>query len=155
MGTVNHRLPLIHPSALDVGMAQSASTGFGVLDVGLRRDVLNVELPAVYPPNGATDVPTAWDGTETPDPAPGIPRPLGYPITAAFARYQEVEWLATELRDAAGTRLDVSSPRTDWMRAVAIVPHQPLAPGQTYTARIEAIVDDATVTKEWSFTARP
>ena len=72
----------------------------------------------------------------------------------AFARYQQVEWVATELRDAAGTRLDVSSPRTDWMRAVAIIPHRPLSPGATYTARVEAIVDGATVTKAWSFTAR-
>ena len=154
MTTVNHRLPLIHPSALDVGMAHSASAGFAIIDVGLRRDRLDVELPSVYPPNGATDVPTEWDGAETPDPAPGVPRPLGYPITVAFARYQQVAWVATELRDAAGTRLDVSSPRTDWMRATAIIPHRPLAPGQTYTARIEAIVDDATVTKEWSFTTR-
>ena len=154
MDTVNHRLPLIHPSALDVGMAQSAGNGFAIIDVGLRRDVLDVELPAVYPPNGASDVPTLWDGVETPDPAPGVPRPLGYPITAAFARYQQVAWVATELRDAAGTPLEVSSPRTDWMRAVAIVPHQPLSPGQTYTVRIEATVDGATVTREWSFTTR-
>ncbi len=155
MGTVNHRLPLLHPSALDVGMAHSASAGFGVVDVGLRGDRLDVELPSVYPPNGATDVPTEWDGAETPDPAPGAPRPLGYPITVAFARHQRVAWVATELRDAAGAPLDVSSPRTDWMRAAAIVPRQPLAPAQTYTARVEAVVDDATVTKEWSFTTRP
>ena len=155
IGTVNHRLPLLHPSALDVGMAHSAATGFGIVDVGLRRDRLDVELPSVYPPNGATDVPTEWDGAETPDPAPGIARPLGYPITAAFARYQRVEWVAAELRDAAGTPLEVSSPRTEWMRAAAIVPHRPLVPRQTYTARVAAIVDDATVTKEWSFTTRP
>jgi uncharacterized protein YkwD len=154
MATVNHRLPLIHPSALDVGMAQSTDAGFGVIDVGLRDDVLDVELPSVYPPNGATDVPTEWDGAETPDPAPGVPRPLGYPITVAFARYQQVAWVATELRDAAGTSLDVSSPRRDWMRAAAIIPHRPLAPEQTYTARIEAIVDGATVAKTWSFTTR-
>jgi len=153
--TVNHRLPLIHPSALDVGVAQSAATGFGVVDVGLRGDVLDVDLPGVYPPDGATGVPTVWDGAETPDPAPGAPRPLGYPITVAFARYQQVEWVATELRDAAGVPLDVTSPRTDWMRATAIIPLQPLVPGATYTARVEAIVDGTTVTKEWSFTTQP
>ena len=154
MDTVNHRLPLIHPSALDVGIAQSAGAGFGIIDVGLRRDSLDVELPAVYPPPGATDVPTTWDGAETPDPAPGVPRPLGYPITAAFARYQQVDWVATELRNAAGTPLELSSPRTDWMRATAIIPHQPLSPGQTYTVRTEATVDGVTVTRAWSFTTR-
>jgi uncharacterized protein YkwD len=154
MDTVNHRLPLIHPSALDVGLAQSAEAGFGIIAVGLRGDQLDIDLPSVYPPSGATDVQTTWDGSETPDPAPGIARPLGYPITAAFGRFQKVEWIAAELRDASGALLEVSTPRTDWMRAIAIIPHRPLASGETYTARVEALVDGATVTKEWTFTAR-
>jgi uncharacterized protein YkwD len=154
MDTVNHRLPLIHPSALDVGMAHSAETGFGILAVGLRGDRLDVDLPSVYPPSGATDVQTTWDGAETPDSAPGIARPLGYQITAAFARFQKVEWIAAELRDSAGVPLAVSVPETGWMRAAAIIPHRPLSPGEVYTARVEALVGGATVTKEWSFTTR-
>lgn len=155
MGTVNHRLPLIHPDALDVGMARSAASGFGVIAVGMRRDRQDVSLPSVYPPDGASDVPSVWDGLETPDPAPGVPRPLGYPITVAFARFQEVEWGAIELRDAADAPVEVSTPRTDWMRAVAIVPHRPLTPGASYTARIEATVDGQPMTKSWSFTVAP
>jgi hypothetical protein len=154
MDTVNHRLPLIHPSALDIGLAQSAEAGFGIIAVGLRGDPLDIDLPSVYPPRGATDVRTAWDGAETPDPAPGVDRPLGYPVTAAFARFQTVEWVVAELRDASGAPLDVSTPRTDWMRAIAIIPHRPLAPGETYTARVEALVDGATETREWTFTTR-
>lgn len=154
MGTVNHRLPLIHPSALDIGLAHSADSGFGIIDVGLRGGRLDVSLPSVYPSDGATDVPTAWDGAEAPDPAPGLPRPLGYPITVAFARHQQVEWQVLELRDSAGEPLELSTPRTDWMRAIAIIPHRPLAPGQTYTARVEALVDGSPLTKEWSFTTR-
>jgi uncharacterized protein YkwD len=133
MDTVNHRLPLIHPSALDIGLAQSAEAGFGIIAVGLRGDPLDVDLPSVYPPSGATDVRTTWDGVERPDPAPGIVRPLGYPITAAFARFQTVEWIAAELKDTSGAPLDVSAPRTDWMRAIAIIPHRPLAPGETHS----------------------
>jgi len=53
----------------------------------------------------------------------------------AFARYQQVEWVAIELRDGAHTPQEVSTPRTDWMGAVAIVPHRPLTPGERYTAR--------------------
>ncbi len=91
MNTVNHRLPLVHPSALDVGYAAAGSPGFNIIDVGLRRDKLTVGLPSVYPDDGAVDIPASWDGLEAPDPAPGIPRPLGYPITVAFAIYQQVE----------------------------------------------------------------
>jgi hypothetical protein len=154
MGTVNHRLPLVHPSALDIGLAYSAAAGFGIIDVGLRGDRPEVSLPSVYPADGATDVPTAWDGAETPDPAPDIQRPLGYPVTVAFARPQQVEWTALELRDADGEPLEISTPRTDWMRAIAIIPHRPLASGRTYAARVEAVVDGSPLTKEWAFTTR-
>ena len=40
------------------------------------------------------------------------------------------------------------------MRATAIIPLQPLALGQSYTAHVEAAVDGVTVTKDWSFTTR-
>lgn len=154
MDTVNHRLPLIHPSALDVGLAYSEASGFGIIDVGLRRERPDISLPSVYPADGAEGVPIAWDGAETPDPAPDLPRPLGYPITVAFARDQQVEWGAVELRDSEGEPLETSTPRTDWMRAIAIIPHRPLAPGQTYGVRFEAVVDGSAVTKEWTFTTR-
>ena len=154
MNTVNHRLPLIHPSALDMGMAGSEESGFNIIQVGLRRAPAGVTLPSVYPPDGAVGVPTSWNGAEAPDPAPGIPRPVGYPITAAFDVSQRVEWGTVELRDSAGEPLDVSTPRKAWMRALAIIPHRPLEPGRTYTASIEAVADGRTVSRTWSFTTR-
>jgi uncharacterized protein YkwD len=154
INTVNHRLPLIHPSAVDMGYAVSGGNGFGIVDVGLRREKLKVSLPSVFPAEGATDIPTSWDGGETPNPAPGIARPLGYPITVAFGVYQRVEWKELLLLSPNWEPLPISTPFTDWMRAAAIVPHKPLLRGQTYTAIVEAIVDGATVRKEWQFTTR-
>lgn len=151
MNTVNHRLPLIHPSALDMGMAASRVSGFNVIQVGLRRDPSNMTLPSVYPPDGAAGIPVSWDGAEAPDPAPGIRRPLGYPLTAAFGVNQRIEWRTIELRNAAGEVLEISTPRKDWMRAVAIIPHRPLEPGQTYTATIEAVADGRVVGRTWTF----
>lgn len=155
MSTVNHRLPLIHPGALDMGYAESKIDGFTIISVGVRWDKLNVPLPSMYPQPGATNVPTAWDGGETPNPAPGIPRPLGYPITVAFGANQKVEWISFELRGPDGQPLAISTPKTSWMRAAAIIPHRPLEPGKGYTALVEATVDGKAVTKEWSFTTRP
>jgi hypothetical protein len=152
MNTVNHRLPLIHPSALDMGMAASEASGFNVIQVGLRRAPSSATLPSVYPPDGASNVPTTWDGGETPDPAPGIRRPLGYPLTVAFDVSQRVEWRSAELRNAAGDLLDISTPRKDWMRSLAIIPHSPFGTNQTYSATIEAVADGRTVTRTWSFT---
>jgi hypothetical protein len=147
IGTVNHRLPVIHPDALDVGMACSSATGFDVVSVGLRRDHLDVSLPSVYPSDGATDVPSTWAGIETPDPGPGVPHTLGYPITVMFARHRQVEWDAPELRDSADSPLKVSTPRIDWMRAAAIIPHRPMVPGERYTDRVVATGDGTPETK--------
>src|SRR5204863_7455853 len=134
MNSVNHRLPLIHPGALDMGIAVSESSGFNIIQVGVRRDPSGAGSPSVYPADGATGVPTTWDGSEAPDPAPGIPRPLGSPITIAFGVNQRVEWRGAELRDSDGGLLDVSATPKEWMRALAIIPHRPLDASQTYTA---------------------
>jgi hypothetical protein len=157
IGTVNHRLPLIHPNAVDMGYAVSggpSGNGFNIIDVGLRRERLSVALPSVYPGDGAWDVPTSWDGGETPDPAPGVPRPLGYPITVAFGVMQRVEWRELMLFGPTGEPLPVSTPLTDWMRAAAIIPHRPLLRGQTYTAHVAATVDGRPVERDWQFTTR-
>ncbi len=99
-------------------------------------------------------MPASWGGAETPDPAPGVPRRLGHPITVAGGRSQQVGSNNLELLDDAGALLEVSSPRTDWMHAAAIIPHRPLAPGASYMARIVARVDGQPVTKAWTFTTR-
>lgn len=157
MDTVNHRLPLIHPNAVDMGYAVSGGpggNGFNIVDVGLRREKPKADLPSVYPAPGAVGVPRSWDGGEVPDPAPGVPRPLGYPITVAFGVTQRVEWRDLALFGPDGEALAISTPRTDWMRAAAIIPHRPFVSGQSYTARAVALVDGKEVSKEWQFTTR-
>gem|GEM_PF-5327649 len=68
---------------------------------------------------------------------------------------QKVEWKAFELRGPDGQSLATSTPKTDWMRAAAIIPHRPLDRGKSYTARVDAVVDGKPVSKEWSFTTKP
>lgn len=154
MHTVNHRLPLIHPGAVDMGLAQSESSGFNIVAVGVRRGAVDAKLPSVYPPDGAAGVPTTWDGGESPNPAPGIPRPLGYPLTVAFVSGQKVEWQEVTLRPKGGAPLEISTPRTDWMGAAAIVPHRALAPSTEYIARVVAAVNGSIAVREWSFQTR-
>ncbi len=152
MDTVNHRLPLIHPNAQDMGYAVSPASGFNIIDVGLPRQQVTVPLPSVYPPDKAVGVPRSWDSGESPDPAPGVPRPVGYPITIAFSVTQRVEWKGFELRNRAGEQFPIVTAETAWMRANAIIPLRPLQPGETYTVRVSAVVDGKPVTKQWSFT---
>ncbi len=155
MNTVNHRLPLIHPSALDMGFAESSESGFNIVDVGMTLEAVTIPLPSVYPADGATAVPRSWDGGEAPNPAPGIPRPLGYPLTVAFALPQHVEWTSFQLAGPNNQPLAISSPIKSWMNAAAIIPHQPLKPETTYTATVTATVDGEPVTKTWRFTTAP
>ena len=54
MGTVNHRLPLIHPSALDVGMAQLRQSASASSTSGCGATALDVEL-AIGLPAGRGD----------------------------------------------------------------------------------------------------
>lgn len=152
MDTVNHRLPLIHPNAIDMGYAVSGGNRFNIIDVGLPRETVKTGLPSVYPPHGSVGVPRAWNGGEAPDPAPGLPRPLGYPITVAFSVTQRVEWKGFELRSSSGEVFPITTSEKSWMRANAIIPLRPFNPGETYTATVSAIVDGKPVNKVWSFT---
>jgi len=137
---------------VDIGFAASDASGFTIVDVGLARAPITSQLPSVFPGDGWDDVPASWSGGETPDPAPGVRRPLGYPITVAFSVQQKVDWGLIQLSDSDGQVLDIATPRTDWMRAIAIIPIRPFQHGQTYTAHVEATVDGKPVVKEWSFT---
>jgi hypothetical protein len=154
MGTVNHRLPLIHPSAVDLGLAQSDVSGFNVMAVGLRRGLDHGKLPSFYPANGATGVPVLWDGGETPDPAPGLARPLGFPITVCFALGQQVEWETIELIGPDGAPVEADIRQTAWMSATALIPHRPLARASTYFVRLRARLPDGTIERESSFQTR-
>ena len=155
MNSINHRLPLIHPSALDMGYSVSASSRFSIVAVGLKRGGDEVPPVSLYPAPDAADVPVSWDGSEAPDPAPGLPRPLGYPITVAFGINQNVQWQAFALDGPDGQPVGIAISRKDWMRAAGIIPKHPLDPGATYTVRVEATVDGQPFSKDWSFTTAP
>jgi hypothetical protein len=154
MDTVNHRLPLVHPSALLMGLAESVSSGFNVIAVGLQRGLGHAELPSFYPADGASNVPLHWDGGEAPDPAPELPRPLGYPITVCFALGQKVEWQALEVRGPDDQPVEATVRETPWMSAAALISHQPLAHSTHFVVRLSARVDGADVSRETAFQTR-
>jgi uncharacterized protein YkwD len=151
MISVSHRLPLIHPGALDMGLAESESSGFNVIAVGLRRGMSYAVLPSFFPSDGSINVPLRWDGGESPDPAPGVARPLGFPITVCFGLGQKVEWQALDLRGPDGARVDVALVRNDWMSAVALVPTRPLLPSARYSVTVTARVDGSALVREGRF----
>jgi hypothetical protein len=151
MSTVNHRLPLIHPSAVDLGLAESDSSGFNVMAVGLRREVAGVNVPSFYPADGMTRVPRQWDGGETPDSAPGVPRPLGFPISVCFGLGSKVGWETLELIGPDDQPVEVDMREISWMSAAALIPHRPFERGARYLVRLIAQLDAGTLSAEAVF----
>jgi hypothetical protein len=100
--TVNHRWNMLHPSAVHLGYGIDTTRPIDVMNIGFDRGAGSTERPAVYPGPNQAGVPTGSHIWETPDPAPGLARPLGYPITATFPLRASVEWGQPTLVDDAG-----------------------------------------------------
>jgi uncharacterized protein YkwD len=152
VNTVNHRLNLLHPSAVHLGYAASANPPIDVFDIGFSGDRPAVALPSVYPADGQPGVPTSADLQETPDPAPGAPRPLGYPITISFHVQDEVSFASSQLADPSGQPLQLYTLEKKWLRSLALIPARPLQPGQTYVVQVSGMANGQPFSKSWSFT---
>lgn len=90
MTTVYHRVPVIQHGLVEagIGTARAGGNAADVLDMGGGgRGVAPAERYVyAYPFDGQTDVPPGWDGGEGPDPLPGQPKPVGYPVSLHLAQ---------------------------------------------------------------------
>jgi hypothetical protein len=139
LGTVFHRYMFVHPSAVHVGYgwASAEGTRAAVFNVGLSpRHTADVPLPSVMPRDAAAGVPHTWDGAEWPDPAPGVPRPVGPPITLIFGLREPIEWGDATVTPDGGAPVAVTRSISEWRRALALIPNDPLAPNTLYHVRV-------------------
>lgn len=121
------------------------------------------QLPVVrtvytYPADGQQDVPSLWHNDETPDPVPGGPRTLGYPVSLyiAYAQYLNAttnKWQITtaEMHDASGQSVPTYT-IDDSFSTFFLIAKSPLNPGASYTAHVAGI-DAAGVPfdRTWNF----
>ncbi len=160
--SVYHRIPVLAPDAAAVGYGLAARDGrhVTVLEVG-RRDGTGAGAPVVWPPDGATDVPVAWDGEEVP--APPAP-PQGFPsgpvlsVTVPGANTLVVDD-ATLLEDAARPvpLVVVSAQDDDLLKGTgtaALYATAPLAPGRTYRVFVKGRADSKAFDVQWAFETR-
>ena len=152
--TVNHRWNLIHPSAVHLGYGIATGPRVDVVNIGFSGTRPTVALPTVYPGPGQVGVPPSAMVYETPDPAPGVPRPLGFPITISFHVGDTVQFASWSLVDDAGQPLQLYTTQKSWLRSLALIPARPLRSGATYTATVNGTVNGQPFTKTWSFTTR-
>lgn len=130
------------------------------IDLGSRGALTN-GMPAgwvgVYPYVGQTSVPRDfYSDEESPDPVPGANR-VGYPISLHVGHGLSLTVASFTLKTAAGqnvavTRLAAATDTHTPSSAAAIIPSQPLAAGQTYTASFSGSASGTPVTMNWSFT---
>ena len=153
--TVFHRFALLHPSTVAVGLRHRQrqwTRNHGDKHRSGAFASTGVDLPAVYPAPGQTGVPRLWYAYESPDPVPGLPRPVGSPLTVSFLLGQTVEWGPVSLTSANGDPVEVVVVRSNWRRSIGITPARPLLAGTEYTATVSGTVDGQPFSKTWSFT---
>lgn len=166
METVYHRLPLLHPSARHLGYAEAhlGDARINVLDIGSGNGATpTIPGGVVWPPDGATNVPTSWDGLESPQPAAP---PAGYPsgpvVTLTFGLDSEFEILDHSIR-RYGQEEEVphvflspaNDPNLEGESSIALYAHTPLGSGVTYEVRVKGVVDGAPFERRWTFATRP
>jgi len=118
MATVYHRNLIMCYGCVEAG--------YGVVNRGSNKvDVLNMgswdyQRPAertiyTYPADRQVSVHRSWNGAEIPDPLPGLPRPVGYPISLYIAQpgstiaagapeFEQEPWYAAASADGVTVR---------------------------------------------------
>lgn len=163
METLYHRLPLIDPGMVlvGVGVAKVGKDATEVMDFGAGH-ATSAPSCVVWPWPGQADVPTSWSGNEGPQPQPP---PQGYPsgpvITAHLPAGSSVT--AHKLLDASGAEIahvwrdasnDANLKGFD-ARAVALYAHAPLAADSSYTVHLALRVGAKDETLIWRFRTGP
>lgn len=152
--TVNHRWNFIHPSLVHIGYGGATSPRIDVLTLALTWAHSGFDRPARYPGPNQTSVPTSSFIWETPDPAPGAARPLGYPITLTFPLAAQVSFAAAELRTVDGKAVPTYTTHKAWLRGLALIPQRPLHAQTRYVVSVAGTRDGTPFTETWSFTTR-
>lgn len=156
-----HRIPFLQPGApvFGAGFAGKATT---VL-FGTTED----EATICYPFDGQRNVPTHWDGNETPNPlrvhgAQGR-GPIGYPITLAYFSPAKtfprvVSATLVAVQTGATVPCWINTPENDdFLKcAVVILPKSPLQPRTAYQVIVRCAAQTGagaqSVSRTWRFT---
>jgi uncharacterized protein YkwD len=155
--SVYHRFPVLdhETRAEGYGEAQVGIVSISVMDFGFAGPA--PADPIVYPAASQKDVPAAFIGNEIPDPVPQTGTyPTGYPVTLQVGGADKLTVTSGRLLISEGQEVPSYTllPATSSLGANewALLAHQPLTPGVTYTAEVIGQVNGHDFSKRWSFT---
>jgi uncharacterized protein YkwD len=160
MATIYHRVIPLDPGAAYMGYGNGGDDqyqvdvmdfGGGPTDSGVWASAK--PYPLAYPSDGQTDVPTSWNGAESPNPLPpGTTGPVGYPFTLQRVGGPLQVDTAT-LLDGNGQPVAVHpSPAHCGDACYALIAIAPLQPNTTYTVQAQGNVGGVPFSRTWSFT---
>ncbi|MBL8752316.1 MAG: CAP domain-containing protein, partial [Planctomycetes bacterium] len=156
MGTFYHRLPLLDPGLLRIGLGQSDDVV--VLDSGSMVAFVNEEWHVAWPPGGATNVPVRFV-PELPNPVPDEDQSrFGFPITLQTGVRSNESEAEVTMRLLDGLRevpCWYSTPQQPTNAELApagtfcLIPKAHLKSGTTYTVVVRFVREQRDLT--WTF----
>lgn len=156
MGTFYHRLPLLEPGLLRIGLGQAGNVV--VMDSGSLVAVVDEPWRVAWPPEGAKGVPVRFV-PELPNPVPGEDQSkFGYPITLQVGPRRTQGTVGVTMRLLDGGRevpCWFSSPQQPTFADLAppgafcLIPKSHLRPGTTYTVVVRFLDEANDLT--WQF----
>jgi len=164
IGAIYHRFLIFEPMFQTAGAGAATVPGgatYFTCDFtadGLTRGLGNGNF-VVYPFDNQQSVPTVfYSDLESPDPVPGR-NAVGYPISmhADLTKHVVVQTFTLETQQGTTLPVTLLSAANDVQTSssgAAIIPVAVLAPHTTYTVRFVGFIDQAPVSRSWSFTTR-
>lgn len=155
IGTIGHRLTLLDPRYVHIGLAaiDDGKIKFEIIDLGAPRWFEEAEPEwAAWPPDGATGVDLSFSG-EAPDPFPGADYPVGYPVTLKYFGPGDLtlsDWsISTD-----GVELDsFAEIGSGWLtrQTVQLCAADPLETDTRYDVTIDGTANGEPFSMSWSF----
>lgn len=150
-----HRIPFLQPGIVPFG------SGFAGKNLSIKFGDSGTGGSSVSPGVNQADVPTKWNGNESPNPLrmhPNAGDMVGYPVV--FANFSEdnlpVSLVRAWLKTSAGDEVEcfVNSPENDdhLDNAIMLLPKKPLKPNTSYSAHVEVLVaKKQQIIRDWVF----
>lgn len=170
MGIVYHRVPITFYGTAEVGYGKAINgdAKVDVLDMGNLPPATEsrpwpVDATFSFPADGQLNVPRSTYLSESPDPLPGVPRPVGYPINLYSLTDSTLEFKSVELKDSENQgvpvyylKWDSDLENNDYSLFISgslfMIPKEPLLDNSTYTAYVSGILEhDTPYEHVWSF----
>lgn len=158
MGTINHRLPILDPRYVDVGMAtiDQGDVKFEVIVFGMPEwQEFSTPEWTVWPPDGTTGTQLSFSG-EAPNPFPGADFPTGLPITVSYNGPGQLSLDSWTISSDGQELASFGNVGDGFLTShtALVAAGSPLEYGTTYDVTVTASVDGQPTTQSWSFTTR-